>query len=169
MSTLEEVDFEFITNSSGSFEGLLDRLDVKQDDAVLMALTYYAIYVHGEFKGGRKLVMIDPKGESAWELDDELTEDHVRADFLTVNVDKGIVENLTRHANVPDPTDTLTRAFILLEKICDVRDTGWGVGLFDKETSVIDRLVMKGGVEEPIEEATEKIVKAMAPGKLIMH
>lgn len=169
MSQYQTIDFEFITNSSGDFDSLLDRLDMKKEDAGVLALTYYGLYINGVYKGGRKIFMIDPTGKGAWELDDEQTPDHKRADAVTLEIDEDIIRNLTRHAHQPDPADTLTAAFILLEKICDVRDSGWGLGLYDEKAHDMIPITLEISTLEPSQESNDTLVRSLAPSKPNLH
>lgn len=132
MSPYEEVSFDFVTSTSGSFDALLARMDTTAENACVMAITYYAYYVKGAHQGGPALVMLQPDNKAAWPLDDDKTNEHVRADNLTMKVDAEILRILTRDARKGDASDTLTSAFILLEKICDVNDSDWNLGLYTK-------------------------------------
>ena len=169
MSTDEEIDFYFVTKSSGSLNGLLDRLDVSKKNAALMALTYYALYVHGLHQGGRALVMTHPAGKKVWELDDQDTPEHARADLVSLTVNMSAINLLTRHARLHDAADTLTRAFVLLEKVRDIYDSGWGLGLYDKKSGTVDPITLKIELEEAASEATEKVIAAMHPPKPFLH
>lgn len=160
MSHYEDVDFDFVTCSSGSFEALLERIGMTAENACEMAITYYAYYVQGEYKDGPVLVMLKPDNKSAWPLDDDKTDEHVRADTLTMKVDSDVLRILTRDAHKGDISDTLTSAFILLEKICDVNDTEWNLGLYTKGSRARKGQPAQGDEVVLISMKTQPIAKA---------
>ena len=154
MREQEEVSFDFMSDTSGRFDRLLERLGVPEDDAVKMALHYYARYLDGTRRNGPLLVIIDPETQTGVDLDDEITEEYKRCGIVTVSFDKTILDGMTTIAGHDDPTDLMTSAFVLLEKACDARDIGWKVGVYDDtvnppEVTLLDMIDGSAGTPAP--------------------
>lgn len=131
MTQDKDFTFDFYTETSGSFQDLLARLDMNKEDATAKALTYYVIFVTGLYHGGRQLMMVEPGGQKAYDIDAALTEEHQNSDRVTVKFDDAMLARVTQYSLHSSPEETLQAAFVLLEKICDVRDMEWGLGLYD--------------------------------------
>lgn len=138
MSGLTTIRFTFLTATSGSAEKLQQRAGcTSQKDMVDMALAYYAYYAKGVEGSGEELVSVDRRQQEAEELNDEPTPAHSEAGNLEVAVDDDFIKTLTAFTDNSQPADTLTRALVLLEDICDAHDKGHEIGLMDEDESEI--------------------------------
>ena len=165
MSTEQEFRFDFHTSSSGDFKGLLARLDMNKTEATAKALIYYALYICGVYHGGRQLVMVDPSGQEAWPLEAEPSEEHTHSDTLSVKFNEATLSNITSSAYKASVSEMLTSAFVLLEAICDIRDSNYGLGLYDPKAHEV--VPLKAEEHSPGESADsiDKLVLAIAPSR----
>lgn len=138
------INFAFMTASSGNLERLQQRLgkDSLQDVADL-AIGYYALYCPGEYNNGQELVMLDRTRQEAESLNDEPTPDHKQAGQLEINIDAELIEELTTLSGNSNDADTLTRAFILIEDICDEKEKGLVLAMMDEDAEEVTILQLK--------------------------
>ena len=136
---------------------------MNKEDAAAKALTYYVIYATGLHHGGRQLMIVDPAGQEAYDIDDAITPEHENTDRITVSFDPDMLTRVTQYTLHSKPEDTLQAAFILLERICDVRDMEWGLGLYDAKSHDLVPLKAEEHSPEPTAESMDKLVLSLAP------
>lgn len=165
MSKDTTLRFDFYTSSSGNFQSLLARLDMSKEEATAKALTYYALYINGVHHGGRQLVMVDPSGQEAWPIDADVTDAHQHSDTLPLTFNKTTLEHIAASGYKASPSDMLTSAFLLLETICDIRDSDYGLGLYDSHAQEVIPLKADEHSPAPTSEGLDRLVLALAPNK----
>lgn len=169
MSTEKDFRFDFHTSSSGDFKGLLARLDMNQTEATAKALIYYALYICGVYHGGRQLVMVDPSGHEAWPLDAEPSEAHTHSDTLSVKFNEATLNHISASAYKNSVSEMLTSAFVLLETICDIRDSNYGLGLYDAQSHELVPLRAEEHSPGDSADSIDKLVLAIAPSRTFMN
>ncbi len=171
MGPIKDIDFTFKSATSGSFEKLLSRLNITQDEAVELALTYYGLYLNGTKQHGRLLFIVNTESGSGCDLDDEVTPQHRRVGMVTATYDQRIIDGLTRIGEKDSPEDMLTSAFVLLEKVCDAEDTGWKLYLCDysKMPPEAQPLNLSTFTDDITPEDEVQIARATAPRGPYLH
>lgn len=140
----KSIQFIFMTASSGSIDRLQQRLGKSSvQDLADLAIGYYALYCPGEYNNGQELVMVDRVRQEAEGLNDEPTDSHKNSGQLQVSIDSELIEELTDMSGNSNDADTLTRAFILLEDICDEKEKGLELALMDEDSEEVTFLQMK--------------------------
>lgn len=147
MPGLTTIRFAFLTATSGSPETLQQRAGcANQQDMVALALAYYAYYAKGVHGSGDELVSVDRRSQEAEELNDEPTPAHHKKETLEASVDGDFLDKLTALTDNGLPADTLSRALVLLEDICNAHDKGYEIGLMNENESEITILNFSNGL-----------------------
>ncbi len=141
--TPKELAFYFMTATSGDYDRLMKRANlVRIQDVVNLALHYYQLYVFGKAGKDNVLVMVDPKGEEAFALNDDPTDHHKFADPISLTVENDNLEAMANGLKLESVPDMLTRAFVLFEKILDAQESGWSIGIYNETENAVDLVEM---------------------------
>ncbi|QQG36002.1 MAG: hypothetical protein HYS17_10950 [Micavibrio aeruginosavorus] len=150
MPGLTALRFTFMTATSGDPSRLQERAGcADQQDMVDLAVAYYTYYARGENGQGEELVSFDRRQQEAEELNDEPTEIHRAVGMVDASVDADFLEKLVDFSGNDTAEDTLTRALVLLEDICDAHDKGYEIGLMNASESEITTLQLSASGKSP--------------------
>jgi hypothetical protein len=154
----KQLAFYFMTATSGDYDRLLKRANlVRVQDIVNLALRYYELYAIGKADKDKVLVMVDPKGEEAFALNDDPTDNHQIADPISLTVENSNLETLANALKVDSAPALLTRAFVLLEKVLDAQESGWSIGIYNETENAVD-LVDMSFIGVPRQNKTEATI-----------
>lgn len=135
------IQFTFMTATSGNYQTLLERVGViESKDLVNLALHYFEIYMRGACGEDLPLVMYNPHTLKVYEIDDKESPVHHAAEELQFTVNNDHFEETANRLKIANASEMMTRAFIILERICDLEEAGWLVGCYDKKEKVIDAI-----------------------------
>ncbi len=170
MRHTEFTSFDFHSGTSRDFDHLMERMGVSDhEEAVEMALTYYGLFLNGEYKGGNQLVACTSLMDDAFVIGDDIPDDYTIADYAQVPIDSQVQSFMTFHSRKSDASSMLSAAFAMMEKICNLWESGWHVGLHDRATHIVTPFIMSTSTREMSVEAGEALQRAMRPATLRLH
>lgn len=170
MRHTEITGFDFHSGTSRDFEHLMARMGVSgRAEALTMALSYYGLFLNGVYNGGSRLVACTALTDEAFAIDDDIPQDYYIAGYAEVPADSRTLDFMTRHSRKRDASHMLSAAFTVMEKICNLRESGWRIGLHDRLTHQVTPLVMTPHASGTDAAAVEALQQAMRPAALKVH
>ena len=134
-----------------------------------MALTYYGLFLNGEYKGGNPLVACTSLADDAFIFNDDIPPDYYIAGYAEVPLDSRTLRFMTAHSRKNDPAKMLSAAFAMMEKICNLRESGWRIGLHDRITHTVTPLILEQNVRALTTGADDALQRAMRPATPRFH